>query len=197
MLHPCYWSALNLRHDELDQPDAEQIFDEYEITIASKSKETRSLLLGRLISELNQIPRGDDGADQFEDWCKRAIEIAFARQLTKVTLKPNKVATQRRDVVATNQGESGIWKRILLDYGTRMAIFEVKNYDALGVAEYRQVHSYLDREYGKCGFIVCRDPHQAIEKGATLEAFQGVLQQRTCDRETLCDNTGEHPFEAS
>jgi len=53
-----------------------------------------------------------------------------------------------------------------------MVTFEIKNYDALGVGEYRQVHSYLDREYGKCGFIICRDPHQAIPKGATLEAFR-------------------------
>jgi hypothetical protein len=172
MIHPCYWSALNLQHDVLEQSDAEQIFDEYEITIASASAETRSLLLGRLISELHQIPKGDDGADQFEGWCKRAIEIAFARQLTNVALKPNKQAPQRRDIVATNQGEEGVWKRILQDYGTRLVIFEVKNYDVLGVGEYRQVHSYLDREYGKCGFIICRDSMQAIPKGGTLDAFR-------------------------
>lgn len=172
MIHPCYWSALNLHHDVLEQSDAEQIFDEYEISIASQSSEARTLLLGRLTSELHQIPKGDEGAEQFEDWCKRAIEIAFARQLSNVALKPNGQGSQRRDIVSTNQGEQGIWKRVLQDYGTRLVIFEIKNYDKLGIEEYRQVHSYLDREYGRCGFIVCRDPQQAIPKGGTLDAFR-------------------------
>lgn len=171
MVHPCYWSALNLSHDELDQGEAEQIFDEYEITIASHSSDERKKLLGQLISELNTIPIGSDGATRFEDWSKRALEIAFARQLVNIQLKPNLNGTQRRDIVATNEGQ-GVWRRIVEDYGTRQVIFEVKNYESIRINEFRQVHSYLGKEYGRLGFIVCRDPVAGLQKGPELDAFR-------------------------
>jgi len=171
MVHPCYWSALNLSHDQLDQEEAEQIYDEYEITIASHSSDERKKLLGQLISELNTIPTGSDGATRFEDWSKRALEIAFARQLVNIQLKPNLSATQRRDIVATNEGQ-GVWRRIVEDYGTRQVIFEVKNYESIRINEFRQVHSYLGKEYGRLGFIVCRDTVAGLQKGPELDAFR-------------------------
>jgi len=82
MVHPCYWNALNLQKDDLEQGVAEQIFDEYEITIHSLSAEQRATRLGQIISELATLPLGPDGAAEFEEWCKRAIEIAFAKELT-------------------------------------------------------------------------------------------------------------------
>lgn len=127
--------------------------------------------MGQLISELNGIPLGSEGAIQFEDWCKRAIGIAFARQLSNIQLKPNYQATQRRDVVATNLG-SGFWRRILEDYGTRQVVFEIKNYEKIGVDEFRQVYSYLGKEYGKLGFIICRDSVSGLTKGAEIDAFR-------------------------
>jgi hypothetical protein len=53
-------------------------------------------------------------------------------------LHPNKAGVQRRDVVATNVGESPFWRRIYQDYGTRQVIFEVKNYEALTADDFRQ-----------------------------------------------------------
>lgn len=172
MIHPCYWNALNLQRDELEPGAAEQIFDEYEITIHSQSAEQRATSLGRLISELTAIPLGTEGAVQFEDWCKRVVEIAFAKELTNVQLHPNQSAVQRRDIVATNQGVDGFWKRIRDDYQTRQVIFEVKNFEEIGIEEYRQVNGYLTREYGNMGFIVCRDKQAGLMKGRELEAFR-------------------------
>jgi len=172
MIHPCYWLALSLDQEPLHQDRAEEIFDEYEISIYSQSSEQRSHLLGQVISELTQIPLGDEGASQFEDWCKRALEIAFATHLTNIQHKPNGQATQRRDIVATNQAQAGFWKRVLADYGTRQVIFEVKNFESIGVEEYRQVYSYLGKEYGQLGFIICRDTQGALTKGRELDAFR-------------------------
>ncbi len=172
MIHPCYWSALNLQKDLLEQTAAEQIFDEYEISIYSQSVAQRSTRLGQIISELATIPLGLEGAAAFEEWCKRAVEIAFARELTNIQLHPNKDATQRRDIVATNQGVRGFWKRIRDDYETRQVIFEVKNFEEIGVAEYRQMNGYLNREYGRLGFIICRDKQHGLVKGKELEAFR-------------------------
>lgn len=171
MIHPCYWPALNLSHEVLGQEDAEEIFDEYEIKIESQGSEQRKRLLGQIIGELTSIPFGSEGACLFEDWCKRAIEIAFASHLSNVQLRANGAATQRRDVIATNQG-SGIWGRILQDYRTRQVVFEVKNYEKIRVNEFRQVHSYLGKEYGSLGFIVCRDSISGLTKGAELDAFR-------------------------
>ena len=172
MVHPCYWAGMNLDQDALAQEDAEDIYDEYEIKIASQSSDQRNKGLGQLISELNQIPLGDDGASAFEDWSKRAVEISFARQLANIQHKPNGSSSQRRDIVATNEGLDGFWRRIREDYGTRQVVFEVKNYEQMGVDEYRQVHSYLGKEYGKLGFIICRDPQAGLAKGKELEAFR-------------------------
>lgn len=172
MIHPCYWNALNVQRDELDPGAAEQIFDEYEITIHSQSTEQRASSLGRLISELASIPLGIDGAAQFEEWSKRVIEIAFAKELTNVQLHPNQSAVQRRDIVATNQGIHGFWKRVREDYETRQVIFEVKNFEEIGIEEYRQLNGYLTREYGRIGFIICRDKQPGLVKGRELEAFR-------------------------
>ncbi|WP_309688596.1 ATP-binding protein [Stenotrophomonas sp. SORGH_AS_0321] len=171
MIHPCYWSALNIQGFEIDQDGAEEIFDEYEITIESHSGEQRRRLLGQLISELNTIPDGSSGAQQFEEWCKRAVEICFARELTNVQLRPNANASQRRDIVATNQG-GGVWKRVLQDYGTRQVIFEVKNFERIGVEEFRQAYGYLGKEYGRLAIIICRDPESGLRRGAELDAFR-------------------------
>lgn len=171
MIHPCYWSALNLQKDAFEQDDAEQIFDEYEITIDSLSTQERHKRLGQIIAELSKISTGIDDAHSFEDWCKRVLEIAFAKALTNIQLHPNKNATQRRDIVATNQGIRGFWKRILTDYETRQVIFEIKNYEKIGVDEYRQLSGYLLKEYGKLGFIICRDNQQGLLKGGDLNAF--------------------------
>lgn len=177
MVHPCYWSALNLQRDDLERETAEQIFDEYEITIHSQSAEQRATSLGRVISELNTISLGIDGASDFEDWCKRVVEIAFAKELINIELHPNQFAVQRRDIVATNQGLNGFWKRIRDDYETRQVIFEVKNFEEIGIEEYRQMNGYLTREYGRMGFIICRDKQPGLVKGRELEAFREFYLQ--------------------
>lgn len=100
---------------------------------------------------------GPDGDSDFEIWCHKAIRICFAKSLRNVELKPNKAARQRRDVVATNLAEHGVWKRIYDDYGTRQVTFEVKNYQGLTSADYQQVVSYLAGEYGRLAFLVTRD----------------------------------------
>ena len=191
MIHPCYWSAMGLQKDDLEQDVAEQIFDEYEITIHSQSVEQRATSLGRLISELSSIPMGVDGAAQFEEWCRDVIGIAFAKELTNIQLHPNQQAVQRRDVVATNQGIRGFWKRIREDYETRQLIFEIKNYEEIGIDEYRQMNGYLTREYGRMGFIVCRDKQPGLVKGRELEAFREFyIQNKLIVKVTAATLTG-------
>lgn len=157
MVHPCYWMALGITHSELEPDRAEEIFDDYDIRVVSKTPELRKAKLGKMIGEHDRMPTGVENAADFEDWCLRAIRVIFAAQLTNIELHPNGTSIQRRDVVATNQARGEFWKRVLNDYQTRQVIFEVKNYTEIGPDEYRQMLSYLTGEYGRAGFIITRD----------------------------------------
>ncbi|MBL8370641.1 MAG: ATP-binding protein [Burkholderiaceae bacterium] len=171
VVHPCYWPALGKGFISEDEAVAAEIFDEYEVTIYSADADQRSQILGRTISELSSIATGTDGASQFEQWCKEALTFCFSTQLTNIELHPNKAASQRRDVVGTNLGTSTVWRRILEDYKSRQIIFEIKNYESLGIDEFRQIHGYLGREYGKIGFIICRAKSNELT-AAEIAAFR-------------------------
>jgi hypothetical protein len=175
LVHPCYWRALNINSEELQPDVAEElppavteIRDEYDIDVASSTPAIRKHRIGQIISALPQILEGNDGAGQFEDWCNQAIAVLFAAGLRNIELKPNGTANQRRDLVARNEGGTAAWNRILLDYQSRQVIFEVKNYKDLGPAEYRQMVSYLVRDYGSLGFFITRETDESLLKGKDL-----------------------------
>jgi hypothetical protein len=172
LIHPCYWNALNVQAEAMEPGTAEDIYDEYEIVVSSQTKELREQIIGRLMSEITTIEMGLENAAEFEGWCKRSIELIFPGDLSNVTLKANGNSSARRDIVATNQAIKGFWKRIRDDYGTRMVVFEIKNYEKLGIDEYRQAHSYLGKEYGKFAIIICRDKMKELSKEAELGAFK-------------------------
>ncbi|MEQ1867409.1 MAG: hypothetical protein ABL996_22455, partial [Micropepsaceae bacterium] len=171
LVHPCYWMALNCtRQDQDIGPDrAEDIYDEYDIEVASETPDIRRRKITHLISQLEAIPEGPQGDSDYESWCHKALRICFAKSLRNVELKPNRLARQRRDVVATNLGERGAWKRIRDDYGTRQVCFEVKNYKGISAADYQQIQSYLGGEYGRLAFAVTRDDSVDLFAGRDVE----------------------------
>ncbi len=171
MLHPCYWPAVTKNSDTSALP-IEDIFDDYEVTIHSSKADERKRVLGQHIAALNDIPLGNEGAKDFENWCHKAVQYCFAQSLTNLELKANRDAPLRRDIVATNSGKSDTWKRILQDYNARQVTLEVKNYEELGVGEYRQVSAYLGREYGRFGIIICRSKNVELGRAAELQAFR-------------------------
>ena len=120
-------------------------------------RKIRNARIAELIGELSRIDEGTEHASAFEQWCRQAIRICFAKGLRNVELKPNKNARTRRDIVATNLGEGNAWRRIYDDYSTRQVVFEVKNYKNIAASDYHQMTSYLSGEYGKLGFIVTRE----------------------------------------
>ncbi|WP_432341247.1 P-loop ATPase, Sll1717 family [Yersinia enterocolitica] len=168
LLHPCYWLALSAHDTEISLNQAEEIHDEYDIEVTSVSEEQRKQKIGSLSNELNSIPEGHAGSVDFEAWCLKAIKILFATNLVNIELHPNKNGLQQRDIVATNLGDTPVWGRILKDYDSRQVIFEVKNYKELGANEYRQVNSYLTKEYGRMAFIINRDHSENLEKHREL-----------------------------
>ena len=174
LIHPCYWMALNCSRNTLHPDEAEEIFDEYDIEISSKTPAIRNGRIVELIRRLSQIEKGIDQASEFEQWCYDAIRICFAKGLRNVELKPNKNARMRRDIVATNLGEGNAWRRIYDDYSTRQVIFEIKNYEGLAAADYYQMISYLSGEYGKLGFFITRDETVDLYSGKDVEWVREV-----------------------
>jgi hypothetical protein len=168
LIHPCYWLALNTTEKDIDLENAEDIYDEYDIEISSISDEQRKSRIGSLMSEFNSIEIGKKGAYEFESWCHQVIRLIFAGSLCNIELHPNTNGLQQRDIVATNLCETPIWKRILQDYKARQIVFEIKNYSDLGASEYRQMNSYLCKEYGSLGFFITRDPDNNLRKGKDL-----------------------------
>jgi Cdc6-like AAA superfamily ATPase len=168
LLHPCYWLALSAHDSEISLDQAEDIHDEYDIEVTSISEEQRKQKIGSLLGELNSIPEGHAGAVDFEAWSLKAIKILFATNLVNIELHPNKNGLQQRDIVATNLADTPVWARILKDYDARQVIFEIKNYKDLGANEYRQVNSYLVKEYGRMAFIINRDHTETLEKHKEL-----------------------------
>lgn len=169
LIHPCYWMALNLNRNTLNADEAAEIHDEYEVEVFSEAPEIRSRRIGQLLSKLDKIPVGEAGASEFEDWCLRAIRICFTGPLRNFELHANKNATQRRDVIATNLSDHGVWKRVLDDYKARQVVFEVKNKNGITPDDYRQMLSYLHDDYGKIGFIITRDKSYNLYAGPELE----------------------------
>jgi hypothetical protein len=169
LVHPCYWIALNLSPNVISEGESTEIYDEYEIEVISLTGEIRKKRIDGIVASLSLISKGKEDSKKFEEWCFNAIKIIFAGMFRNIELKPNRSATQRRDIVATNLSESALGKRIIEDYQTRQVVFEIKNYTDIAGDEARQMASYLVGDYGKIGFIITRDDTHEPRKGKELD----------------------------
>lgn len=179
MVHPCYWMALNLSPQEIDESTVSQIYDEYDVTVTSETPDQRNRSIGRLESELREIEPGLEGAGAFERWCLKAIKVLFSGGLRNLELHPNKSNLQRRDIVGTNHGLTKFWKRILEDYKSRQVIFEVKNFASMTREQFWQINSYLCQDYGNIGFIITRDEDINLKKDRELAWIRELKNQHS------------------
>jgi hypothetical protein len=162
VVHPCYWKALELRAVEDPEDVAVQINDEFDSSGKDSLGDLRIKRLGQVVSELPKIEIGSAGARQFEEWTLRAVKLLFAGKLANPELHPDPQGVQRRDVVATNVAEHGLWRRIRDDFDSRQLIFEVKNYEELKIEDYRQLLSYTSGPYGRFGVILHRGSSEGV-----------------------------------
>lgn len=176
IIHPCYWMALNLSKNMLDPDEAEEIYDEYDIEVSSENPAQRAKLIGQIEHDLSLIEEGQEGWSEFEDWCFKALSVIYAGALENFSKKPNGSNKNRRDIVATNLKQTSAWARVRDDYESTQIVFEVKNYRKLGGDEYRQMLGYLKGQYGRIGFIVCRDEDNNLRKGEDLDWMRDVYR---------------------
>lgn len=156
-IHPCYWPSLAISSDSIDIENKIRIHDDYTAKENPELASNRAKKIGQLISELPAMPTGLNGANDFEKWCLRAVQMLFSGQLANAELHPNSNATQRRDIVATNIAEKGFWKNLKDTYQCQEVVFEVKNFEKLNLDNYRQAVTYADDQiYGKFIFLITR-----------------------------------------
>ncbi|MEJ3577114.1 ATP-binding protein [Pseudomonas fragi] len=169
LIHPCYWLGLNLSKNALSPDEAEEINDEYDIKIESLNPKIRNAKIGQIVSNLDRIPIGEEGAREFELWCLEALKVVFAAHLTGLQLHSDSATVQQRDVKGTNRGKSEFWKRVLQDYNVRNVVFEARNFQELGVDQYRKLQASLIGSYGRLGFIISRDADETLSGGKDLD----------------------------
>lgn len=177
LIHPCYWMSLGVTEKAITEIDSEEIYDEYDISVSSETPAIRNKKIEGLIKEIDQIELGKGGDAAFEGWVAQAVKICFAKSLRNVELKPNKLAQMRRDVVSTNLAESGAWKRIRDDYGSRQVIFEAKNYTEPNASDFYQMNAYLVHDYGSLGFLVCRGGSTDLYKGRDVDWVRTIYSE--------------------
>ncbi len=168
VIHPCYWKALDIAPGESNAELISDVHDDYKVNFNPETTEMRRRQIGQLVSELPRLPTGADGASAFEDWALRGVKVLFAGSLANPEFKPNGVAIQRRDIVATNMTIKGFWKRVYDDYESRQVIFEVKNYEELGADDFKQVLSYTSGSYGRLAIVITRQTTESpsnVERG--------------------------------
>lgn len=96
LVHPCYWMALNATRNTLNPEEAEEIYDEYDVEVASETPEQRAKHIGQVITQLSNIPEGQEGYAEYEDWCFQSVKIIFAGALRNIELHAKVSSSKKR-----------------------------------------------------------------------------------------------------
>lgn len=178
LVHPCYWMAVNCNRTELSLEDAEDIYDEYDIEISSKTPEIRAEKIESLVKALEQVNEGEEESPKFEEWSSTAIRICFAKGLRNVDLIRSRVEKNSKQVTGTNLGEYGFWKQIKDAFEAKQLLFHVCNYSGLVKQDYDHVLESLDAANGKFAIIVSRDDAEHLVAGGELEWIRKIYRDR-------------------
>jgi hypothetical protein len=159
-IHPAYHTALHLRNmilpkisDEIilqvtgileDLPDG-VTFDGYHHS------------LQKLLDRLAYIPKGKEGATEFENFVGDVIKLCFFRSLTNVQSKVrNNGGVVIRDWIASNRAPVGFWEVVRSKYDATQIIWECKNYDDLHADDFHQASYYMNNVVGRFAIVAFR-----------------------------------------
>jgi hypothetical protein len=179
-IHPCYWKALNVQSEVLNQDVRIDVYDDVDASKNDSVGDQRTRRLGQIVAELPRVDEGNADASKFEEWVLNAVRILFSGKIANAELHANEEGIQRRDIIGTIVTNDGFWGGINKDYGVRDIVFEVKNFSEMKLDNYRQALSYSGKSYGKFVIIVNRSP---LEHLSNLE--QGWVKEFWYQHEVL------------
>jgi len=169
LVHPCYWMALNLTQSALGPAEAEEIHDEYDITVTETNLELRKKKLNSIISALGQIGLGEEAQARFEEWCEEAISTVFAGALRNVELRSGPKEQTHRQVAALNLGRTPVWGYFLQQYGARHVTFAIINEEDPGRETFEAATADLPKGAGSLVFLVTRADNVEMRAGEDLD----------------------------
>ncbi len=178
LVHPCYWMALNLTRNALTVADAQEIHDEYDITVKGGSNELRAKKLQTLISKLDQIGLGDNYQQEFERWCAKTLSTVLAGALRNIKLSRACSPGGRKRVVGLNLSRTDVWQRVFEDYGARQVVFQIENSEKLNRQHCQDASRGLSEDNGSIVFIVTRDESLEVRKDSDLAWIREIWQNK-------------------
>lgn len=160
VIHPTFSDALNL-HDTTIRTLGQEvvlqgegvIFDLPEgVTLASYIS-----TLNDAISTLEQLPKGKEWDEQFEDLVMEIIRYCFVRALGNPEKRVrDQNGTVIRDIVTSNIASGGFWEIVRNKYGAVQVVWECKNYEDLKADDFHQTAYYMTPAGGKFVVLVFR-----------------------------------------
>lgn len=175
-IHPCYWRALDVQ-DDTPEHILVRVDDEDDVSKGSSAKtevqDLRLRKLGRIVEELHKIPEGRNGAHAFEEWVLTTSKYLFSTGLDNIQWHPNPGSTQQRDIVGTNRGTPGFWRRLEQNYDVSQFVIECKNFSGITHEGFRQAWGYMRAPYGRCLMVVTRAQSDKITEAERALVYEG------------------------
>lgn len=160
VVHPSYWSALDLQEKLINELDASRPYQRVGLVADLPEAMTLSEYNDRLLEleeRLARLKPGPNGASMFEDIIGDMIRLCFPRVLTNIEAHSRDVDGRVvRDWVASNRADSGFWQMVRHRYDATQVIWECKNYPRLKADDFHQISYYLTKPIGRFGIIVFR-----------------------------------------
>jgi hypothetical protein len=155
-IHPAFHAALHLRNiilPEISDQTILQVTGILEDLPQGVSFDDYQVKLHKLYERLDEIPKGREGATEFEDFVGEIIKLCFFRALTNVQPKARTHSNVViRDWIASNRAVSGFWEMVRSKYDATQVIWECKNYENLSADDFHQAAYYMGHICGR--FIV-------------------------------------------
>ncbi len=163
VVHPSYWSALDLQERLITELDATRPYLRMGYITdlpEAMTLEEYQLILQALADQLDELPPGDADSQTYEDTIGKAIRLCFHRSLTNVEPRVRDISNRVvRDWIASNRADAGFWAVMRQRYDATQVIFECKNYAKLTASDFQQTAYYVGSEIGRFVIISYRgDP---------------------------------------
>ncbi|MEU0885537.1 hypothetical protein ABZ345_43730 [Lentzea sp. NPDC005914] len=178
-VHRAYWSALDLQ-DVLvrEMPQAAE-FGRVGLLTELPDGATAAEYVERVdevMTQLRGLPKGTEGASQFEDIVGDILRLCFYRSLNNIEARVRDVnGSVIRDWVCANRASDGFWEMVRSSYKAKQVIWECKNYEDLKSDDFHQLSYYMNDIIGK--FIVVAYRGDAISP-AYYSHIRRIAQDR-------------------
>lgn len=152
-------------------------------------KQNQDAIGKKLIEELKVIPKGKDGAYNFETWCIKILKYLFEDYLIGWKEQSSTIdGLHRRDLVCrVKDSHTEVWQFISHTLKSRYVIFEFKNYsEKITQREVFTTERYLfPMALRNCVFIISRegasDSAQTVIDGAMREHGKLIISLSEID----------------